>query len=226
MNDNVQSLKASVILMELRQSLGNVREDIQKFFSSTEGKGDKIKKVYHAIHEGSQSYKRIPVRDVNFAIHTYIDDYYDGLKKFISEIISIQDSDSLKEKEADISNNIETAKSKDSAFIKSLFDDLRNPINGDETLSNAMKSLESLVDFLDRLDSIDRDIEGFIIGIKTNDTEKFVIDGMSLYSASVNMFVNETVKCIKDIFEDIQRAVFNDQRQSSVVESTGFKLFD
>lgn len=224
MNDVQQEPRASVLLANLKQTIVGVKEDIKKFFSSTEGKGEKIKAVYRAMNNEDISGKRIQVRDVNFAIHTYIDDYYTGLKKFITEILSIRDAGSLKEKESEITTNIETAKSKDESFIKSLFDDLRNPINGDESIPNAMKSLEALIDFIDKLNDIESDVDTFMSLVKDNGDEKYVIDGITLYMGSVNVFINSTLSCIKDIFSDIEGIVLGIGEKSVATESMDFVL--
>lgn len=225
MNDenptNVASgMTASGIMDQLVSDLGSLRIDIQKFFSTEKGEGQKIRDVYRKVSENvDAAEKKLPVRDVNYAIVIYRDDYYKGLSKFVREILSIPDRDSFIDRESEIRGNLNTAANNDKGFIESIFSDSRNPVNGTESVESALKSLESLIDFMDTLKEFENDVTELKSLISdSNNNEPTVIESCKLYAGSIKTFAENTIKCIYDIFMSIEKTVnsTNDEEEPAM----------
>lgn len=193
---------------------------IPEFFSYN-NEALKIKSLYKRLRELDYSRNRvIPCIDVCRAGNLYAE-YFDGMRsfihKFIDEACSTEPTNlPLMEKQ------LNTAIQADKMFIDSLFGGKNNEACNEE-LTEAVKNLEYLVDFIDVITEIHESIDSIFSRSESLFTKyKGMTDALRLVSNSACYACNRIISTIMDTYNDINNAL--DDKTETPVDNT-FKVF-
>jgi hypothetical protein len=160
----------------------------------------------------------IPCIDVDRAGHIY-NEYFDGMVAFIKDYISNPPSDS---RALDmLKNQIHTATQADPMFIDSLFGGKKNEIS-DTELTDAVKNIEYLVDFLDYLKRMNHTVNDVCNACKHIPCET-ALEVVKLIVNSTCNFSNKVIENIMKIYEDINNSL--DNKTAVKPADNSFKLF-
>lgn len=191
-----ESIKSSSdtneIKSELIKSVNLYMDFVPKFFS--EG-GNKIKELYKKLKTLDYTHNRnIKCIDVCYGSSIY-NEYYDGMKSFINDCITaVQNED---EESITLCNNkLNIALEKDNEFIDSLFGGKNNPVK-DNTLTEAVKNLEYMIDFISVMGNIKADTESLF---RFNSDNFTLVEALKLLSVSIITFINKTMINILDSY--------------------------
>lgn len=224
-NDFRQGVQQAVTPTEIStvttQLFKGYSDFIKTFFC---GRENEIKKIYEGIRNDSYPFNKITMIDVNMAIHCY-SDYFTGLLQFANKISDLKDSDSVNSES--VSKTLEMVKSKDKAFVDSLFGGEMNP-STTTNIDTAMVTVEAFI-------QLDRNFDEFVLVTKsiTNDatvsnSTKYndqVLEGIRIFVSSFGYY---NFRCIKEIiktYNDIIDSMTSRTPASGVKEVETYQLF-
>ena len=219
---DIQQASTAIEISSITTRLFKKYSDFIKAFFC--GKEDDIKKIYEGIRNDSYPFNKITMIDVNMAIHCY-SDYFTGLLQFASKISDLKDSDSVNPES--VSKTLEMVKSKDKAFIDSLFGGEMNPSTTTD-IDTAMVTVEAFI-------QLDKNFDEFVLVTKsiTNDatvsnSTKYnsqVLEGLRIFVLSFGYY---NFRCIKEIvktYTDIINSMTTRTPASGVKEVETYQLF-
>lgn len=198
--DNIKNASTSTDKFNAFETeIKNYLNFIPEFFSET-GDAKSIRNIYSKMSDRRNSDKKIDFIDINQSAYIY-KEYSDGMKKFISEII---ESDVVTET-SNIITNLDNAISNDSLFIESIFGGSNNVMTTD-TIKDASKNLEFLVDFIPTLESYIDDANMFVERVdalsKVDDVT--VLKTLDMYMESVSHYAHQVMENVIKTYLNIQ----------------------
>lgn len=207
--EDIRDLTSSIIT--------HYRKLIKDFFSSDDGEGDHIKKIYANLHDYNPCTKRINIQDINSAFNTYMN-YMNGMKVFIDNVMGRSD---------DTHGKISKYMDKDVSFVESLFGNGSNAKHVDSvTIQEAMVNLEVLIDFLPKLNSCSDYMDRLLTPCRAETQNKDVCKQlMRFYLLSVLRFTARLIENVFDSFYQIVDTMNGPIIKREVVKEEPFKLF-
>ena len=195
-SNDISSLKSEIV-----SGINEYKSFIPEFFSHTDNK-NKIKDIYKKLKEISYSRnKSISTLDVAYGSAIYRE-YYNGMVTFIESIIDASKENNDKQL-SEFDEKIKLASGADSAFVESLFGGKNNSFK-EETLTDAIKNFEYMIDFITIIDKI---IEGTNILFVNDVNNLTLLSALKLWSSSVNLFLYNTLSSIIDTYNCIGLAI-------------------
>ena len=210
----VSTIKTSISIKEktdaFEHEMKSYLDFIPEFFSET-GDAKSIKNMYALMGDKRHANKCIDYVDINQSSYVY-NEYTDGMRKFISEII---ESDIVQES-TDVINKLDSAISNDSLFIESIFGGSNNEIVND-TVKDASRNLEFLVDFIPSLESYIIEANSFSdrIQLLSKDSDVTVLKTLDMYMESVSHYSHQVIKNVINTYANIQSALHEDTTSGS-----------
>ena len=189
---------------------------IPDFFSSR-GEGRKIRDMYRNL----ETYKYAPfvqestVDTVDLHIsNTAYQDYLNGMRTYITETCSYcVDADLYAKESAACEQKLMTARKNDSLFIESIFGGSNNEWHK-ETILEATKDIEALIDFMDTVKQESANC-GVIIdqikkGIADHDgSEELLLESAKMMAESFNNYVYHTISNVFTSYKNINDVLEN-----------------
>ena len=221
LNDGTQFYKTATDVCEIHKTslkeLDHYMAVIPEFFSYN-NEAVRIKMMYKRLKELDYARNKvIPCVNIEAATRIY-NEYFDGMinfaKDYIQALSSSNNNLALMEKQ------LQTALQADSMFIDSLFGGKNNESTNEE-LTEAVKNVEFLVDFIDWLKSRKETINNLCNNCSSAD-RKACAPVIGLVASSVCRFSNRVISDILSIYEAINDSL--DDKQVKLPDAT-FKLF-
>lgn len=209
--DSIDSLK------EIFESAMNyyAHDLIPSFFSSREGEGAKIKKLYHTLQENyynkAVTESVICDVDLNIAGSAYLE-YLNGMCAFIGETCdSCIDGEKYAKESATIDEKMNKAKSHDGEFIESIFGGVNNQAST-ETILEATRNIEYLIDFMDTIKQGSYQCGCMIDRIKQGmehhqEGTPLLMESARMMTESVNHYVYNTISTIFNSYNAIHNVL-------------------
>ena len=135
-------------------TLTYIESFIPEFFSK-DGEEKGIRKMYKDIRvamESSSLNNEVPCIDIHHG-HCIYKEYLEGMSSFINDINALDEDTELPEFE----EKLTTARSNDSAFVKSLYGGSLNAVES-ASLADATSNIEFLVDFIPDISKFKRNL--------------------------------------------------------------------
>lgn len=197
LTNQVMSANSGEELRDITSSfVSHFRKLIKDFFSSKDGEGDKIKKMYASVYDYNPCRRRLDIQDMNNCFNTYMT-YIDGMNVFINKSMADTTSEGL-------CDTISGYMDKDKTFISSLFGDGTNAKSIENiTVQEALVNIEVLIDFIPKLEActecIDKLLTQFNTGVNC-DVDKQL---MKFYLLSNIRYSSRLIKYVFDSFYQI-----------------------
>lgn len=202
-----ESSEISDILLETKKYLKSVRDYIYHYFSEN-GSAKDIREMYESVVDGTNRSKTLEIFDMNRS-HKLYENYNDGMKKYINEVISMEsfteDSDTIK--------TIQKAHGNDSLFIKSLFGGYNNA-KEETNICEAVKNIECLIDFIPYMESLSNSIDDYLDKMRGKESNSVLLESMKLYTDSLSYYCFETVSGIVSDYNQIQLSIHSDESEN------------
>jgi len=214
----ISSNDIKTICQESLKELDCYTNIIPDFFSY-KNEAVKIKALYKKLktldYARNKVISCINVDCAGYLYSEYFDGMYQFLDKFFKEVSSNSENIPLMEKQ------LQTALQGDPLFIDSLFGGKNNePV--EEELTSAIKNVEYLVDFLDKLKGMKQMVADVCNRAQELSTYEYSIAAVKLITTSTCIFSNRVISVIMDIYNAIQCSIDD---KSTIANNQTFKVF-
>ena len=173
---------------------------------------DKISAVYKYIKNG-ESWKRVNVPDLNIVFHSYKEYLADMLKYILSDEVESKLKQVTGDKKIELANALTKMREQDKKF----FDTVVSQYNGSDSISNAMKNVEVLIEYT----SFIKDVRKQFKELNDDKNLKF----MQLYASSVSNFSDNLLQGIMNTLEVITATIDGTLAQSIPNKEVRYKMF-
>lgn len=205
-------------------TLTYIESFIPEFFSK-DGEERGIRKMYKDIRvamESSSLNNEVPCIDIHHGHYIY-KEYLEGMSSFINDINALDEDTELPEFE----EKLTTARSNDSAFVKSLYGGSLNAVES-ASLADATSNIEFLVDFIPDISKFKETCESYHNYDTESESPKNTLlkESTEMLYDSISDYCYNAIKNVVSTYESIQKVLSGESIiQESEEEKVPFVLF-